>query len=125
MAHPPQRMVIDKNGKKRIQRIYGLYMCVLPRGDGREEPYSVLWNRDVNAPINMQVSAAVLRALHGADMMLLQVRFWHEYHFGVAPKEFLRSTPKSDLIFSKACDYHYSWVDSENRIKRTTTAPST
>ena len=48
-----------------------------------------------------------------------QVRFWHEYHFGVAPKEFLRSTPKSELVQSKACFYKYTWLTDKGCFKRT------
>jgi hypothetical protein len=50
---------------------------------------------------------------------MAQVRFWHEYHFGVAPKRFLRDTPKSELSFSKACSYKYTWLADENRFKHT------
>ncbi len=45
------------------------------------------------------------------------MRFWHEYHFGVAPKEFLRTTPKSDLLFSKACD-GWTWLTDKSRFKQ-------
>jgi len=46
------------------------------------------------------------------------VRFWHEYHFGEAPKEFRYSTPKSDLVFSKACFWAYSWLTAKGCFKR-------
>ena len=50
-----------------------------------------------------------------------QVVYWHKYHFGVAPKEFLRETAKATLIRSKAMEYAYSV--EEGRIKRRKTAP--
>lgn len=107
----------SKTGKRYIKRVYGLYMCVMPG-------FTVLWNRDTNAPINMQVRATPRRTTrrivcHADVMRLTQVRFWHEYHFGVAPKEFLRTTPKSDLVLSKACSYTYTWLADKGCFKRT------
>lgn len=54
MAHPPQRLVQTKTGRRYIKRVYGLYMSVMPG-------YSVLWNRDINAPINFLVRNILLR----------------------------------------------------------------
>jgi hypothetical protein len=62
MAHPVKRLALSKKtGRSYIQRAYGLKMCVAP-------DFSVLWSRDINAPINMQVffvllAAAALRAI--------------------------------------------------------------
>ncbi len=53
-----------------------------------------------------------------------QVRYWHEYHFGVAPKEFLRETKKEDLVRSKTMQYRYKWMVAEQRLKRSIAAAS-
>jgi len=55
MAHPPKCLMTSKTGKRYIKRVYGLYMCVMPG-------FNTLWNRDTNAPINMQVCAPTRRA---------------------------------------------------------------
>lgn len=48
MSHPVAGLRTRKDGSKYIKYVYGLYSCVLPG-------HSVIWNRDINAPINMQV----------------------------------------------------------------------
>ncbi len=48
MAHPPKRLATNKKGKRYIQYVYGLYLSILPG-------HHVLWNRDINAPINFLV----------------------------------------------------------------------
>jgi hypothetical protein len=53
-----------------------------------------------------------------------QVRFWHQYHFGEAPKEFRYSTRREDLVFSQACSYQYTWLADKNRFKRSQAAPT-
>ena len=48
MSHPPRGVRLGKDGQLHVAFVNGLYICVL-------EGYSVVWNRDINAPINQTV----------------------------------------------------------------------
>ena len=91
MYHPPKEMAVDKNGKRYLRRVYGLYQSSMPG-------YSRTWNRDCNAAINIVVN------------------YRHTYDTGAPPVEFSRSfcgrpTPEWG-------QYNYVKFDGENRFKR-------
>ena len=85
LYNPVGSIVIDREGVKRIRRVYGLKQRSLP-GD------TVLWHRDINAAINILLT------------------FLHFYHHGELPWEFRRSTDPTELVRPRAVDYHYKQV---------------
>jgi hypothetical protein len=67
MFHPPKEEAVNKNGKRYLRRIYGLYQS-------SASGYSHLWNRDCNAARNIVMN------------------FRHLYEDGTMPEQFRRET---------------------------------
>jgi transposase len=78
---------------QRIRRVHGHMQCAFPG-------YSVRWNRDINAAINI----------------LLNFRYLYKH--GELPWEFRRSTDTSSLQRSPAADRKYSRVEGEKGYRR-------
>ena len=93
MYHPPGGVKKDRTGVERIRRVFGHKQCSFPG-------FSVRWNRDINAAIN------ILKA------------FIYLYEHGELPWEFRRSTDAASLVCCPAADYKYAQVQDSFAYRR-------